>query len=105
MSRRPWRPCHSQGLVSDRRYAESLVRNRVERGYGPLKITHELRAKGVDDAVIEEVLEHDEAVWLERLRAFCGASASATRPATTRNGLARLAACRTVVSARNKCGG
>ena len=57
-----------QGLVSDRRYAESLVRNRVERGYGPLKITHELRAKGVDDAVIEEVLEHDEEVWLERLR-------------------------------------
>jgi len=57
-----------RGLVSDRRFAESLVRSRVERGYGPVKIAHELRAKGVDDALVDEVLGDDEERWIERLR-------------------------------------
>jgi len=59
-----------RGLVSDRRFAESLARNRIERGYGPLRIAHDLRARGVDDAVVEEALEDDPGVWLERLEAF-----------------------------------
>jgi regulatory protein len=59
----------SRGLVSDRRFAESLVRSRIERGYGPLKIAHELRAKGVDDVLVQEMLEQDEEQWTERLRA------------------------------------
>ncbi|MDZ7841436.1 MAG: regulatory protein RecX [Gammaproteobacteria bacterium] len=60
----------SRGLVSDRRFAESLVRSRVERGYGPLKITHELRAKGVDDSLIDEAVGDDDAYWGERLQEF-----------------------------------
>lgn len=59
----------SGGLVSDRRFAESLVRSRAERGYGPMKIAHELRAKGIDDALVEEVLADDEDYWTARLRA------------------------------------
>lgn len=59
----------SRGLVSDRRFAESLVRSRVERGYGPVKIAHELRGKGVDDALIDEVLADDGERWLEHLTA------------------------------------
>ncbi|HSH40714.1 MAG TPA: regulatory protein RecX [Arenicellales bacterium] len=58
----------SRGLVSDRRFAESLVRSRIERGYGPLKIAHELRAKGVDDSLVEEMLAEDEEQWADRLR-------------------------------------
>lgn len=60
----------ARGLVSDRRFAESLVRSRVERGYGPLKITHELRAKGIDDSLIDEILGDDDECWDARLRAF-----------------------------------
>jgi len=56
-----------EGLVSDRRFAESLVRSRVERGYGPLKIAHELRTKGVDEALIEATLEPDTEYWAARL--------------------------------------
>jgi len=56
-----------QGLVSDKRFAESLVRSRTERGYGPLKIAHELRAKGVDDRMTEGVLEADNEYWVARL--------------------------------------
>lgn len=59
----------NQGLVSDRRFAESLVRSRVERGYGPVKIAHELRAKGVDDALVNEVVEDDNEYWVARLEA------------------------------------
>lgn len=59
----------SRGLVSDRRFAESLVRSRVERGYGPMKIAHELRAKGVDDPLIEELVGDDDEYWVARLQA------------------------------------
>lgn len=59
----------ARGLVSDQRFAESLVRSRIERGYGPLKIAHELRAKGVDDALIDRVLDGDSEHWVERLQA------------------------------------
>jgi regulatory protein len=58
-----------QGLVSDTRFTETLVRNRVERGYGPLKIAYELRAKGIDDALVDEFLQDEEEYWVERLRA------------------------------------
>ncbi|MGA8262046.1 MAG: regulatory protein RecX [Arenicellales bacterium] len=57
----------SQGLLSDRRFAESLVRSRVEHGYGPLRIAHELRVKGVDDTLIEELVEPDDDTWVARL--------------------------------------
>lgn len=56
-----------KGLVSDQRFAESLVRSRVERGYGPVKIAHELRAKGVDETLVEAVLEPDTEYWVARL--------------------------------------
>lgn len=54
----------SRGLVSDRRFAESLVRSRTERGYGPMKIAHELRAKGVDDALVDELVGDDDEYWV-----------------------------------------
>lgn len=60
----------SQGLVSDRRFAESLLRSRVERGYGPVRIAHELRAKGVADTLIDELLEAEAGEWTERLQAL-----------------------------------
>ena len=60
----------SRGLVSDRRFAESMARSRVERGYGPVKIAHELRSKGIDDALIEAVVEQDGDYWVARLQAF-----------------------------------
>ena len=40
-----------QGLLSDRRYAEQYSEVR-SRKYGSLKVTHELRAKGVEDEII-----------------------------------------------------
>ena len=41
-----------RGWLSDARYAEQTVRAKARR-FGPLKVTHDLRAKGVADEAIE----------------------------------------------------
>lgn len=46
------------GLLSDARYAETFVASRTSR-YGAAKIKQALRAKGVDDQVINEHLQPD----------------------------------------------
>ena len=42
-----------QGLQCDVRYAESLIRSRINRGYGPYYIRQELRSKGVAESVLQ----------------------------------------------------
>lgn len=56
------------GLVSDERFAESLVQNRRERGYGPLRIEHELQEKGIARSVIDHWLDPRDPAWLDVLR-------------------------------------
>ena len=51
------------GLQSDERFAESFVRSRVERGYGPILIRQELRQREVDDECVDEFLTRDHAFW------------------------------------------
>ena len=51
-----------EGLQSDRRFAESFLRQRLERGYGPLRVRQEMRERGLDEAAIaaaEAALEPD----------------------------------------------
>ena len=55
-------------LVSDERFAESLVRVRTERGYGPLRIERELHDKGVDAELIGTVLASSDPLWLDLVR-------------------------------------
>ncbi len=47
----------NERLVSDERFAESLLQTRRQRGYGPVRIQYELSQKGVADSIIESVLE------------------------------------------------
>ncbi len=49
--------------LSDQRFTEMLVRTRMERGHGPVKIRYELSAKGVGDEVIEQYLDHPDGAW------------------------------------------
>lgn len=56
------------GLVSDERYVESLIVVRRERGYGPLRIEHELKEKGIDPALIDRWLDARDPQWLGVLR-------------------------------------
>ena len=63
----------SKGWLSDARYAEIAVRSKARR-FGPLKVAHQLRAKGVDDEAIATAFQRAgadgaasvEKVWATR---------------------------------------
>ena len=54
-----------QGLLSDERFTEAFINQRINRGSGPLKIRTELRQKGVSDAMIESFLNEHNGLWQE----------------------------------------
>ena len=59
----------NKGWLSDARYAELAVRSKARR-FGPLKVAHELRAKGVGDEAITRAFEKaadDGVASLERI--------------------------------------
>ncbi len=56
-----------EGLQSDARFAEAYVRVRVEAGFGPRRISMELRQRGVSDSLIHDHLSQDPAFWWEAL--------------------------------------
>ncbi len=58
----------TKDLVSDRRFVEVLVDNRIRRGYGPLRIRHELQQRGIDQALIEDTVDVNDPMWLTQLR-------------------------------------
>lgn len=51
------------GWQSDPRFAESLIRNRIAQGYGPLRIRAELSVAGLDEALIREALDAADCDW------------------------------------------
>lgn len=54
-------------MINDARFAQALVRVRMSRGYGPIKIKNELREKGVSSDLIESSLEYDREVWRDQI--------------------------------------
>ncbi len=52
-------------LQSDQRYVEDFVRSRILKGNGPLKISHELRARGVDASTVDDYLNCQQIDWFE----------------------------------------
>ena len=52
-----------EGWQSDRRYAESLIRARSARRYGPDRIANELAQQGVDEGVVSEAFEAEPRDW------------------------------------------
>lgn len=54
-------------LLSDQRFAESYVRSRVSKGYGPLYIRYQLRQRQLDPALIDAQMTLDNEDWVEIL--------------------------------------
>ena len=54
-------------LQSDARMAEAYVAERVRKGFGPVRVRHELRRRGVPEALIDAHLDWGADKWLERL--------------------------------------
>ena len=52
-------------LLSDSRFAESYVRSRAGRGYGPVRIRQELIQKGIGLDICRLVLESGEVDWYQ----------------------------------------
>jgi len=48
----------------DERFAESYVSYRSYSGKGPLRIIHELRDKGVSEALVERLVDETDRKWL-----------------------------------------
>jgi regulatory protein len=53
------------GLINDARFAENFIRWRRAKGYGPLRISMELKAHGIIDEMITEYLEISDNAWFD----------------------------------------
>ncbi len=47
------------GYQSDQRFAESFLRSRINRGLGPMRIQRELKDKGINPHLIEQVFSEE----------------------------------------------
>ena len=55
-----------QGLQSDQRFADGLVRGRINQGHGPIRIQAELKQKGIEPSLIQHVMESNAVDWFEQ---------------------------------------
>lgn len=51
------------GWQSDPRFAASRIQNRIAQGYGPVRISAELRVAGLPDALIREAMAAADCDW------------------------------------------
>ena len=58
----------SEKLLDDERFAESYINQRIQKGYGPLRIRHELGEKGVDGEIINRRMESVDREWADLMR-------------------------------------
>jgi len=59
---------HQAGLINEQRFVENYIYWRCNRGYGPLRIQQELRARGVPDAMIASALNITDNAWFAGVR-------------------------------------
>lgn len=57
-----------EGLLSDERFTEAFVASRRERGFGPRRITMELRDRGVDDNLVAQHIHESDRRWWEKIQ-------------------------------------
>lgn len=74
----------TEGLISDQRFVEALVRSRRERGFGPVKCAAVLRTKGVEQGLIDAALDFGGPEWLETLHRARSKKFGNLAPATRR---------------------
>lgn len=53
-----------KNYLSDQRFTESFIRYRITRGQGVIKITNELRQRGVDLLIINATIQEADIDWL-----------------------------------------
>ena len=53
----------AEGWQSDERYAREYSRMRIRKGNGPLRIQHELRERGIEDAPLDDFVQDLSSDW------------------------------------------
>jgi regulatory protein len=51
------------GLQDDRRFVDNFIQSRVQQGKGPVRIRLELGQRGVDEALVDELLNERDDDW------------------------------------------
>jgi regulatory protein len=57
-----------ENLQSDERFTESYTRTRSVKGFGPDKISFELKSRGISENLINKIVYSDEINWMEIIR-------------------------------------
>ncbi|MDM8569114.1 regulatory protein RecX [Thiotrichales bacterium HSG1] len=55
-------------LLSDERFAESYIRYRTKKGFGPIKIKQELQQRGINSELTSEQLGNNDDFWVTQVR-------------------------------------
>ena len=58
----------ARNLQSDDRFTEQYIQLRQRKGFGPVRIRHELKEKGVNSETIDEWLDERDDAWYQALR-------------------------------------
>jgi regulatory protein len=69
-----------EGLLSEQRLLDAYVIERLDKGFGPLRIRAELLAKGLSDAAIDPHLPQEDEVLRERMLAVDAAKFGPSPP-------------------------
>lgn len=56
-----------QGWQDDLRYAESYARSRIQKGYGPIRVKHELKQNGITAFDFTGIVEEEAGSWMALL--------------------------------------
>lgn len=54
----------ASGLINERRFAENFIYWRSNRGYGPMRISAELQARGIPAEMIADLVEITDNAWI-----------------------------------------
>lgn len=68
------------GFLSDQRFAENYCYSRRTKGYGPLRITLELEARGVHADIITDIINLSDNTWLTEAQQLWRKRFKATLP-------------------------
>jgi regulatory protein len=56
-----------QGWQDDLRYAESYARFRIQKGYGPIRVSYELLQNGITAFDLEDIVKKEAGSWMALL--------------------------------------
>ena len=56
------------GLLDEERFAESYIHQRAAKGFGPLRIRHELKEQGIDGDLVARLMEAYADGWVESMQ-------------------------------------